>query len=270
MKTKLANKKLGELPNAESKIAAFQRLLTVMHDLRRNCPWDMKQTFETLRILTLEETYELADAILENDVDGIKEEIGDIMLHMAFYAEIAEEQGAFDIGDALHAECDKLIRRHPHVYGDTRVDGEADVKRNWETIKKAEGKSSVLSGIPNSLPAMVKAYRMQEKTAQVGFEWENAHQVWHKVEEELAEFREASEAQTSRADIEEEFGDVLFSLINYARYHEIDPESALERINKKFKTRFEYIETHAPKSLEAMTLQEMDALWDAAKNNPVS
>lgn len=248
----------------EEKKEAFARLLTIMDDLRTKCPWDKKQTLESLRNLTIEETYELADAILDNNLDDIKEETGDLMLHMVFYAKIAEEQGAFDIADALHSICDKLVARHPHIYGDLTVADEEEVKRNWEQLKMKEGKKSVLSGVPKSLPAMVKAYRMQEKTAQVGFEWENAHQVWAKVREEMLEFEEV--AETGDQDkMEDEFGDILFSMINYARFINIDPETALEKVNRKFKYRFEYIEANATKSLEKMTLEEMDQLWNEAK-----
>jgi XTP/dITP diphosphohydrolase len=236
-----------------------------MDELREQCPWDRKQTFQSLRNLTIEETYELADAILEEDVPGIKEEIGDLMLHLVFYAKIADEQGGFDIADALNAVCEKLIKRHPHIYGDIKVKDEEEVKKNWEQLKLQEGKKSVLAGVPKSLPAMVKAYRMQEKTKQVGFEWENAEQVWDKVEEEIQEFKETLEQNLSQAKREEEFGDVLFSLINYARFLKIDPETALERVNLKFKKRFEYIEAHAPKDLQEMTLAEMDSLWEEAK-----
>ncbi|MFZ4428025.1 MAG: nucleoside triphosphate pyrophosphohydrolase [Saprospiraceae bacterium] len=249
----------------EIKLEAFGRLLTIMDELREKCPWDRKQTMQSLRNLTIEETYELADAILDEDLDGVKEEIGDLLLHMVFYARIAEEQQAFDIADALNGICDKLIKRHPHIYGDVQVNGAEDVKKNWEQLKLQEGKRSVLAGVPRSLPAMIKAYRMQEKTKQVGFEWENADQVWDKVEEEIREFRECELNEMSLERQEEEFGDILFSLINYARFRGIDPESALERVNLKFKRRFEYIEANAPKTLEEMTLQEMDALWDAAK-----
>jgi XTP/dITP diphosphohydrolase len=249
----------------QHKLDAFARLLTIMDELREQCPWDRKQTFQTLRNLTIEETYELADAILEEDVPGIKEEIGDLMLHMVFYAKIADEQQGFDIGDALNAVCDKLIKRHPHIYGDVKVKDEEEVKRNWEQLKLQEGKKSVLAGVPKSLPAMVKAYRMQEKTKQVGFEWENAEQVWEKVEEEIQEFKETLEQDMPQSRREEEFGDVLFSLVNYARFVNIDPETALERINQKFKKRFEYIEAHAHKSLNDMTLAEMDHLWNEAK-----
>ncbi|MDX2072009.1 MAG: nucleoside triphosphate pyrophosphohydrolase [Haliscomenobacter sp.] len=249
----------------QHKLDAFARLLTIMDELREQCPWDRKQTFQTLRNLTIEETYELADAILEEDIQGIKEEIGDLMLHMVFYAKIGDEQQSFDIADALNAVCDKLIKRHPHIYGDVKVKDEEDVKRNWEQLKLQEGKKSVLAGVPKSLPAMVKAYRMQEKTKQVGFEWENAGQVWDKVEEEIQEFKETLEQDMAQERREEEFGDILFSLINYARFVKIDPETALERVNAKFKKRFEYIEAHAPKHLNDMTLAEMDLLWEAAK-----
>ena len=237
-----------------------------MDELREKCPWDRKQTFESLRNLTIEETYELADAILDKDIKGIKEELGDLMLHMVFYAKIAEEKNAFNIADAMNDVCEKLINRHPHIYGDVVAEDEETVKKNWEQLKLQEGKKSVLGGVPKSLPAMVKAYRMQEKTAQVGFEWENAEQVWEKVEEEIAEFKETLIKEESQARREEEFGDILFSMINYARFQNIDPETALERINQKFKKRFEYIEEHAPKSMEEMSLEEMDALWNEAKS----
>ncbi len=249
----------------QEKLAAFQRLLTIMDELREKCPWDRKQTFESLRNLTIEETYELADAILDKDIKGIKEELGDLMLHMVFYAKIAEEKNAFNIADAMNEVCEKLISRHPHIYGDVVADDEETVKKNWEQLKLQEGKKSVLGGVPKSLPAMVKAYRMQEKTAQVGFEWEHAAQVWEKVEEEIAEFKETLIKEESQARKEEEFGDILFSMINYARFQNIDPETALERINQKFKKRFEYIEANAPKSMEEMSLEEMDALWNEAK-----
>ena len=251
----------------KEKLEAFSRLLQIMDDLRAQCPWDKKQTFESLRILTIEETFELADAVLEKDLDEIKEEIGDLMLHMVFYAKIAEEKGAFDIADALHSICDKLVKRHPHIYGDVKVNGEEDVKKNWEQLKLQEGKKSVLQGVPRSLPAMIKAFRMQEKTAQVGFEWENAEDVWKKVEEEIGELRDAVQNGSDQRHQEEEFGDVLFSLINYARFLHIDPETALERVNIKFKQRFEYIEANASKNLNEMTLEEMDALWDQAKRD---
>ncbi len=249
----------------QEKLDAFARLLQIMDELREQCPWDRKQTLQSLRNLTIEETYELADAILDDNLEDVKEEIGDLLLHMVFYARIASEQGAFDIADALNAICDKLINRHPHIYSDVKVENEEDVKRNWEKLKLQEGKKSVLAGVPTSLPAMVKAYRMQEKTKQVGFEWENSEQVWEKVEEEIGEFKEAVAEGMTPQRIEEEFGDVLFSLVNYARFQNIDPETALERVNQKFKKRFEYIEAHAPKDLQEMTLAEMDALWNEAK-----
>jgi MazG family protein len=249
------------------KMEAFGRLLDIMDDLREKCPWDRKQTFESLRILTLEECYELADAILKSDVAEIKEEIGDLMLHMVFYAKIAEEKDSFNIADALNAICDKLIKRHPHIYSNVIVRDEEDVKRNWEQLKLKEGKKSVLSGVPDSLPALIKAYRMQEKTAKVGFEWENAGQVWEKVEEEIMEFKEVADTG-DKEKMEDEFGDILFSLVNYARFKDIDPESALARVNAKFKKRFEYIESKAYRPLEQMTLEEMDALWNEAKTLP--
>jgi XTP/dITP diphosphohydrolase len=248
------------------KLKSFERLLNIMDDLREKCPWDRKQTMESLRNLTIEETYELADAIMKSDLNEVKEEIGDLLLHMVFYAKIAEEKEAFNIADALNAVCDKLIHRHPHIYGDVKVNDENDVKKNWEQIKKKEGKKSVLSGVPSSLPAMIKAYRMQDKTAQVGFEWENSDQVWEKVEEEMGEFKEVLSSH-SQSRKEEEFGDILFSLINFARFEGIDPESALEKVNIKFKKRFEYIEAHAIKDLEAMSLEEMDVLWEESKKS---
>lgn len=253
------------MPNnsLQTKLDAFSRLLTIMDELREKCPWDKKQTLESLRNLTIEETYELADAILDNDLKGVKEELGDIMLHLVFYAKIGDEKGSFDIADAMNAVCEKLIFRHPHIYGDVVVKDEAEVKVNWEKLKLKEGKKSVLEGVPKSLPAMVKAYRMQEKTAQVGFEWENAEQVWAKVEEEIDELKEA--LTISEEAKEEEFGDVLFSLVNYARFIKVDPETALEKINLKFKRRFEYIEANAPKPMDDMSLMEMDALWNEAK-----
>ena len=247
----------------QDKLDAFKRLLIIMDELREQCPWDRKQTMETLRNLTIEETYELADAILDKDMQEIKEEIGDIMLHMVFYSKIASETGDFDIADSLNAVCDKLINRHPHIYGDVEVEDEEEVKRNWEQLKLKEGKKSVLSGVPRSLPAMVKAYRMQDKTAQVGFEWENAGQVWEKVEEEIQEFKEVLDVDKDK--MEDEFGDIMFSLINYARFKGIDPETALEKVNRKFKSRFEYIEDKATKPLTDMSLEEMDALWNQAK-----
>ena len=248
----------------DKSLEAFGRLLDIMDDLRAKCPWDMKQTIESLRSLTIEETYELADAISNNDLKGVKEEIGDLMLHMVFYAKIGSEKGEFDIADALNAVCEKLIHRHPHIYGDVLVENEEDVKRNWEELKLKEGKKSVLEGVPTGLPAVIKAYRMQEKTAKVGFEWENTADVWKKVEEEAKELQDAI-SQTDQDHIEEEFGDLMFSLINYARFIKVDPETALERTNRKFKRRFEYIEKMANKPLKDMTLEAMDLLWNEAK-----
>jgi len=243
---------------------AFDRLLGIMDDLREKCPWDKKQTMQSLRNLTLEEVYELADAILDENLDDIKEELGDVMLHLVFYAKIASEQNAFDISDAIHAVCEKLIVRHPHIYGDVMVKDEAEVKKNWEQLKLQEGKKSVLSGVPKSLPALIKGYRMQEKTAQVGFEWDTTDQVLEKVKEEFSELEEARESG-DQAHMEEEYGDLLFALINYGRFLNVDPETALEKTNRKFKRRFEYIEANAPKSLETMTLDEMDDLWNQSK-----
>ncbi len=250
----------------QDKLKAFERLLIIMDELREQCPWDRKQTMQSLRKLTIEETYELADAILENDLKGTQEELGDLMLHLVFYSKIASEQKAFDVADVLNGVCEKLIRRHPHIYGDVKATSEEEVKRNWEQIKLQEkGKRSLLQGVPNSLPALVKALRMQEKTQKVGFEWEHIGQVWAKVEEEIAELKEVVDEKGSKDKIEDEFGDVLFALVNYARFLDIDPEIALERTNKKFKRRFEFIEKNAPKALDDMTLTEMDDLWNLAK-----
>ena len=249
----------------DPRLVAFGRLLDIMDELREKCPWDRKQTISTLRNLTIEETYELADAILQEDWKGIGEELGDLLLHIVFYAKLGQERDEFDITSIINHECEKLIRRHPHIYSDTLVEDDEEVKRNWEQIKKNEGKSSVLSGVPNSLPAMIKAYRMQDKTRQVGFEWENDQQVWEKVEEEMSEFKQASLSGGDKTELEDEFGDILFSLINYARYKGIDPETALERVNQKFKRRFEFIERSASKPLTEMTLSEMDQLWNEAK-----
>ena len=256
---------MSEEQNKDERLVAFKRILDIMDELREQCPWDRKQDIHSLRNLTIEETYELADAILQEDWKGIGEELGDLLLHIVFYARLGKEKGAFDIASVINEECEKLIRRHPHIYGEVKVENEDDVKRNWETIKMSEGKSSVLAGVPNGLPAMVKAYRMQEKTKQVGFEWENAGQVWDKVEEEINEFREVSKNGASRDKLEDEFGDILFSLVNYARFVGIDPETALEKVNMKFKRRFEFIESNSPKPLKEMNLAEMDALWDEAK-----
>lgn len=251
---------------------AFERLLTIMDDLRTNCPWDKKQTQESLRHLTIEETYELSDAILGGDMTEIKKELGDIMLHMVFYARIASETKDFDITDVLNSICDKLINRHPHIYSDTHVKDEADVKRNWEQIKLKEGNKSVLGGVPASLPALVKASRIQEKARGVGFDWENKDQVWDKVEEELQEFKDefntTDETLIDKEKAEGEFGDLLFSLINYARFININPEDALEKTNRKFIKRFQYLEEKARehgKNLHDMNLAEMDVFWEEAK-----
>lgn len=254
-----------EVKDLGRKLAAFQHLLEIMEDLRAQCPWDKQQTMESLRKLTIEEVYELADAVLERDAAGVKEEIGDLFLHLVFYSKIGEEQGAFDVGDALEAINAKMIRRHPHIYGDAPAANAEEVSNNWEQIKLREGKKSLLAGVPQSLPALVKAYRLQEKTAKVGFEWEAVDEVWAKVTEEIGEFREAQQAGAAHEKLEDEFGDILFALVNYARFIDIDPEIALERTNRKFKRRFEYIEQHAQRPLIDMSLAEMDALWEAAK-----
>lgn len=252
-----------------AKLTAFQRLLTIMDELREQCPWDRKQTFGSLRKLTIEEVYELADELLEENLEGIKEEVGDLLLHMVFYAKIASEKGSWDIADALNSVCDKLVERHPHIYGDVIAEDEEAVKRNWEQIKlkAGKGKKTVLSGVPNALPAMVKAMRMQEKTAQFNFDWENKEQVWDKVEEELAEYKETVTDELGFERQEDEFGDLLFSLINYARWQGIDPEAALEKTNRKFKRRFEYLEKAAGDQLGSMSLAEMEALWQQAKSS---
>ena len=248
----------------EEKKEAFGRLLTIMDELREGCPWDRKQTMKTLASLTVEETYELVDAIEEDDIDNVKEELGDLLLHMVFYAKIGDEKGAFDIGDAPHTVCDKLVRRHPHIYGSVDVKDDAEVKQNWERIKMAEGKRSVLQGVPQALPALIKAQRMQEKAAQVGFEWDKIEDVWAKVEEEIGEFKE-SIAEQNQEEITQEFGDVLFAFINYARHLGVDANRALDLTNRKFKSRIEYIEETSAKPLSGMSLQEMDVLWDEAK-----
>ncbi|MCF7561655.1 nucleoside triphosphate pyrophosphohydrolase [Sabulilitoribacter multivorans] len=253
-----------------NQLKAFDRLLTIMDELREGCPWDKKQTMETLRHLTIEETYELGDAILDNDLDEVKKELGDVLLHIVFYAKIGSETNNFDIADVCNSICEKLISRHPHIYGDVKVDNEDDVKRNWENLKLKEGKKSVLEGVPKSLPALVKANRIQEKVAGVGFDWEAPHQVWEKVEEELNEFKTEVESGNKSA-IESEFGDVLFSMVNYARFLNINPENALERTNKKFSKRFQYLESKAKnlnKPLKEMTLAEMDVFWEEAKRLP--
>lgn len=246
---------------------AFERLIGIMDDLREKCPWDKKQTIQTLRPLTIEETYELGDAILKEDWTGLKEELGDIMLHVVFYAKIAAEQQQFTLEESLNAICEKLIARHPHIYGDVEVKDEEDVKRNWELLKMKEGKTSVLGGVPTGLPALIKALRIQEKAKKVGFEWDNKADVWQKVEEEMAELKEA-ETIGDQEKIEQEFGDLLFSLVNYARFINIDPELALERTNLKFKNRFMHMETIAlqrNKPLQQLSLAEMDAIWNEVK-----
>lgn len=252
----------------EEKLAAFGRLLQIMDDLRAGCPWDRKQTLESLRYLTIEETYELSDAILEKDMNGIKKELGDLMLHLVFYAKIGSETGHFDIKDVLESISDKLVERHPHIYGDVKVADAEDVKNNWEKIKlKEKDRKSVLDGVPMSLPAMVKAYRMQEKARGVGFDWENTGQVWEKVNEEIDELQ----VEVQKGDhqgMEKEFGDLLFSLINYARFIGVNPEDALERTNKKFIRRFKFIEEQTKKqgkNLKELSLKEMDEFWDEAK-----
>lgn len=254
--------------NRQDQLNAFDRLLTIMDELREQCPWDKKQTMQSLRHLTIEETYELGDAILDNDLQEIKNELGDLILHIIFYAKIGSETGDFDITDVLNSISEKLISRHPHIYGDVKVENEEQVKQNWEKLKLKEGKNSVLEGVPKSLPALVKANRIQEKVAGVGFDWEASHQVWDKLEEELKEFQ-TEVAKGDRQGIENEFGDVLFSMVNYARFLDINPENALEKTNKKFTDRFQYLEQKAKelkKSLGEMTLAEMDVFWEEAKN----
>ena len=251
----------------KNKLAAFERLLNIMDDLREKCPWDKKQTLESLRHLTIEETYELGDAIIANDLDELKGEIGDLMLHMVFYSKIASEKGAFDITDVLNGICDKLIHRHPHVYGDVEMTTEEEVKENWEKLKLKEGKKSVLEGVPRSLPALVKASRIQDKVKGIGFEWDNRAQVWDKVEEEMAEFQVEVKAGDQKK-MEEEFGDVLFSMINYARWIGVNPEDALARTNQKFINRFQWMETETAKdgkSIADMELAEMDVYWEKSK-----
>ena len=256
----------------ETKLKAFGRLLNIVDDLREQCPWDKKQTFESLRHLTIEETYELGDAILKNDLLEIKKELGDLLLHIIFYAKLGSEENAFDIADVANAICEKLIHRHPHIYGSISVDDEHEVKKNWEKMKLKEGKKSVLDGVPKTLPALVKSQRVQEKAAGIGFDWDNKKQVWNKFKEELKELDQAVSSKKEDA-IEDEFGDVLFSLINYARFIKVNPESALERTNKKFIKRFQYIESMAKKSnrlIQNLTLVEMETYWKQAKNQSVS
>ena len=249
-------------------LQSFQKLLDIMNKLRANCPWDSKQTFDSLRYLTIEETYELSDAIIDKNYSDIGKELGDLLLHIVFYSKIGEEQHLFDIKTVIDGICEKLIRRHPHIFGDVLVNSVDEVKENWEKIKLREGNKSVLGGVPQSLPAMVKAYRIQEKARGVGFDWENTEQVWEKVQEELAEFN--SEKSKNSNQMEDEFGDILFALINYARFVNINPEDALEKTNRKFIQRFNYIEQKAKeqeKPLSEMTLEEMEELWQQAKKN---
>ncbi|AZJ31609.1 XTP/dITP diphosphohydrolase [Tenacibaculum mesophilum] len=251
----------------KQQLAAFNRLLDIMDDLREKCPWDKKQTLQSLRHLTIEETYELADAILDNDLQEIKKELGDVLLHIVFYAKIGSEKQAFDIADVANAISDKLIDRHPHIYGDVVVENEEDVKKNWEKLKLKEGNKSVLEGVPKSLPAVVKANRIQDKVAGVGFDWEEPHQVWEKVQEELSELNDEIK-NNNQEKIEKEFGDVLFSMINYARFIGVNPENALEKTNKKFINRFQFLEEAAKKEgkqLSDMTLAEMDVHWENSK-----
>ena len=251
----------------EEQLKAFNRLLDIMDELREKCPWDKKQTLESLRHLTIEETYELADAILDNDLPEIQKELGDVLLHIVFYAKIGSEKNAFDIGDVANSISNKLIDRHPHIYGDVKVENEKQVKQNWEKLKLKEGKSSVLEGVPKSLPALIKANRIQDKVSGVGFDWEKPEQVWEKVQEELSELNEEIKSGNTE-NIEKEFGDVLFSMINYARFINVNPENALEKTNKKFIKRFQYLEKEAKKEgkeLSEMTLVEMDVYWNASK-----
>nr|WP_298790800.1 nucleoside triphosphate pyrophosphohydrolase [uncultured Allomuricauda sp.] len=251
----------------QEQLKAFDRLLSIMDELREKCPWDKKQTMESLRHLTIEETYELGDAILDNDLEEVKKELGDLLLHIVFYAKIGSETNSFDIADVANDICEKLINRHPHIYGDVKVENEEEVKQNWENIKLKEGKKSVLQGVPNSLPALVKANRIQEKVAGVGFDWEQPEQVFEKVKEELGELQ-TEIALGDEDKMESEFGDVLFSMVNYARFLDVNPENALERTNKKFIKRFQYLEgkaKEAGKTLKEMSLAEMDVFWEEAK-----
>jgi len=248
--------------------SAFERLVVIMDELREQCPWDRKQTIHTLRQMTLEEVYELTEAITEENWKGIKEELGDMLLHIVFYTKIGKEKNEFNVEEMIHAICEKLIARHPHIYGDVKVENDEDVKRNWEQLKLKEGKSSILSGVPKALPALVKAMRLQEKAKQVGFEWENKEQVWEKVEEEIDEMKEAIIEEDAKK-VEEEFGDVLFSLVNYARFLKVDAENALELTNRKFQDRFmamEKLATERGKDINMMNLAEMDGLWNEVKS----
>ncbi|MBU2553802.1 MAG: nucleoside triphosphate pyrophosphohydrolase [Bacteroidetes bacterium] len=255
--------------STDQKLAAFKRLLNIMDDLRAGCPWDKEQTIESLRHLTIEEVYELSDAIMASDLPAMQGELGDLMLHLVFYAKIASEQEAFDIYDVLNGISEKLIYRHPHIYSDVTVSDATDVKNNWEKLKLKEGKKSVLEGVPKSMPPLVKAYRIQEKVKGVGFEWKAREQVWDKVIEELNELKYEVEQESDKQHLEDEFGDLLFALVNYARYLGINPEDALERTNRKFINRFQYIESASKKDgkkLEDMSLEEMDHYWNEAKS----
>jgi len=250
----------------DEKLKAFERLLTIMDELREQCPWDRKQTMETLRHLSIEEMYELSDAIIDGDLEEVRKELGDLMLHLVFYSKIGDEKGAFDVADVLNGVCDKLISRHPHIYGDVKVRDEEEVKANWEKLKLKEGNKSVLEGVPRSLPSLVKAGRIQDKARGVGFDWDNAEQVWEKVNEELGELREEVARNSDR--MEAEFGDVLFSMINYARFLGVNPDDALERTNRKFIKRFQFLERESArdgKQLGEMTLAEMDVYWNRSK-----
>ena len=256
----------NQMNSREQKLEAFGRLLDIMDELREKCPWDKKQTLESLRHLTIEEMYELTDAILDNDLDEIKKEIGDVLLHMVFYAKIGSEKGSFDIADSLNAISDKLVYRHPHIYGDVVVADEDEVKANWEKLKLKEGNKSVLSGVPNGLPSLVKATRIQDKVRGVGFDWVHDYQVWEKVQEEMEEFKVEADAGSDK--MVDEFGDVLFSLVNFARFKDINPDEALERTNRKFIKRFKFLETESAKDGKAMgemSLAEMDVYWERAK-----
>ena len=256
-------------PTREGKLKAFDRLLTIMDELRENCPWDKKQTFESLRHLTIEEIYELSDSILDGNYKEVKKELGDLMLHLIFYSRIASETNAFDVEDVLNGISDKLIERHPHVYGDVIANDEETVKTNWEKIKLTSGNKSVLEGVPKGLPALVKAMRIQDKAKGIGFDWERKEQVWEKVEEEMQEFKKEIGARPDIEKVVAEFGDLLFSLVNYARFLNIDPEEALERTNKKFIKRFQYLETESVKDgkkMGEMSLAEMDEYWNRAKS----
>ena len=272
-KTGRSDAYLWGMNSRETQLKAFERLLDIMDDLREKCPWDRKQTFESLRHLTIEETYELADAILDGDMEEVKKETGDLLLHMVFYAKLGSErpasEGGFDIADSLNAICDKLVERHPHIYGDVEANDEETVKANWEKLKLKEGKKSVLEGVPKSLPSLVKAYRVQDKVRGVGFDWDDVSQVWDKVQEELGELREELDAEAvDKTRVADEFGDVLFALINYARFVDINPDEALERTTRRFMERFQHLETAVAsegKDLAAMDLKEMDVYWERAK-----